>query len=104
MKMLGATQRNGDVVHPRIHAAMAAADNLHLEMTAREVPIVHVMDGKHHKGSRHYVGLAFDMRIWYLDSPQAFAEELQRILGIHYDVVLEKTHIHVEYDPKYPSL
>lgn len=104
MVVLGALERNGDRVHPRIEEAMKGIDGLHITLVGRDAVFVHVMDGKHKKGSRHYVGLAVDIRIWYVKNPQVFADSIKKLLGKHYDVVLEKTHIHVEYDPKYPSL
>lgn len=107
MKILGKTERNGDLVHPRITKALEIADAIHQDMTGRELEVPHVMDGKHKRGSRHYVGLAADLRIWYIRfpfHPEDFARELREDLGKHYDVILEKDHIHLEYDPKYPSL
>lgn len=61
-----------------------------------------VSDGVHKKTSKHYTGEAFDFRIWQFKESQLplVVSNLQRKLGKDYDVVLEKTHIHVEYDPK----
>jgi len=62
--------------------------------------------GKHGRGSRHYVGLGKDYRIWnlpdpFMESAKKATKEIKRRLGPDYDVVLEKDHIHVEFDPKY---
>ena len=61
-----------------------------------------LLDGKHITGSKHYIGDAFDLR--NRDVPegqrQAFRDDLALRLGPDYDVVLEATHFHVEYDPK----
>lgn len=60
------------------------------------------LDGKHKKNSLHYVGLAIDIRIWAFDAATlpAVLQEIRAELGKDYDVVLEKTHFHIEYDPK----
>ena len=64
------------------------------------------LDGRHMKGSLHYQGLAVDLRTHTL--PGGYKGEgakkatalLRAYLGADYDVVLEATHIHVEFDPK----
>lgn len=64
--------------------------------------ITSVTDGKHSRGSRHYVGLAADFRT--RDMPKAIQNALYsrvvEALGTECDVVLEPTHLHVEYDPE----
>lgn len=59
-------------------------------------------DGLHSENSLHYKGLALDFRTRDLTFGQqhiwvALCEEA---LGPHWDVVLEKDHLHVEFDPK----
>ena len=68
-----------------------------------EAVITSCTEGKHMRGSRHYVGLAFDGRIRTLKEgqPEMLADMLRECLTKEYDVVLESTHIHVEYDPEY---
>lgn len=53
------------------------------------------MDGKHMPGSLHYQGLAADIRF-------PLRDEIKAALGPDWDVVWEKDHVHVEYDPKQP--
>jgi hypothetical protein len=55
-------------------------------------------DGVHGRNSKHYEGLALDLRTWHVLGK--VVELLKQTLGEGYDVVLEKDHIHVEYDPK----
>lgn len=64
--------------------------------------LTEVTGGKHGRASLHYVGLAVDLRT--RDMPSGIAEEivqeLKKALGSQYDVVLEKDHIHIEFQPK----
>ena len=57
-------------------------------------------DGKHMKNSKHYdiPCNAADIRIWNI--LERICAKFRDILGRHYDVVLEKDHIHIEWDPK----
>lgn len=55
------------------------------------------------KNSLHNDGLALDFRIKNLHTYEAAVEvkrAIKNALGAQYDVVLEKDHIHVEFDPK----
>lgn len=73
--------------------------------------ITSALDGKHSKNSRHYVGMALDFRIRHLSSGEDYTitqedldiaknivEELKENLGDSYFVLLEKTHIHVQFN------
>jgi len=62
------------------------------------------LEGQHGWSSEHFKGDAWDFRIRHVAE-----EDLQQIyktidigLGPDFDVVLEKTHLHIEYDPKEP--
>ena len=59
-------------------------------------------DSRHTTNSKHYSDLGWDFRTNNL--PRATAElatqRLVEILGTNYDVILEKDHLHVEYDEK----
>lgn len=95
-------------MQPQLMVGILAADWLCRE-SCMELVITSVTDGKHKVGSRHYDGCAFDMRTWSFKTEEAkklFVETLQvRLNGERgnfageWDVVLEKTHIHVEWDP-----
>lgn len=58
-------------------------------------------DGTHSAGSLHYYGYAIDLRTRYFDDKtiERVLTDLTNALSHEYDVVLEQTHIHVEYDP-----
>lgn len=81
--------------------AMLAAERIWSDL-GQECVITSVMDGTHRPGSRHYIGLAVDFRIRYFDyeTQQIARERLRESLGKDYDVILEPTHIHCEFDPK----
>lgn len=68
----------------------------------QELVITAGMEGEHSASSLHYYGLALDLRTNYfsLDTARIVCLELANKLGRNFDVVLEKSHIHVEYDPK----
>lgn len=79
---------------PKIHAVF--------EMYGLQTWITSADDSKHMPGSFHYIGLALDFRSYYwldyIDQVE-LADKLAFIVGDDFDVVLEKDHIHVEYDP-----
>lgn len=63
--------------------------------------ITSIADGKHKIDSKHYdkpYSNAIDYRIWNVLN--SLVREIKKELGPDYDVVLEKDHLHVEYDPK----
>lgn len=80
--------------------AMAAAEDAFLPYG--EVVVTSIKDGIHSANSLHYDGLAFDLRTRHmtLDQVEDAVGYLRRKLGPDYDVVIEATHAHVEYQPK----
>lgn len=62
------------------------------------------IDGKHMAGSKHYVGLALDLRTNVLlpSQVETVRVELKDALGDDYDVVVEGDHLHLECQPKIP--
>ena len=85
-----------------IKDAMQRADNISQTAFGKEAVTTSILDGKHSKGSKHYDGNAFDLRIYIYTKEQVndYVELLKNELGPDYDVVLEDDHIHIEYDPK----
>ena len=69
---------------------------------AGDVVITSAVDGEHSRGSLHYVGYAIDVRIWAIEKDRLswFADELDIELGTEFDCVLEKDHLHIEFQPK----
>ena len=64
-----------------------------------EPVITSTYEGDHMPSSLHYANLAVDVRL-PPSNIQAVLYDLRRALNEDYDVVLEKDHIHIEYDPK----
>lgn len=98
-----------DVMVPAIEAASYAAHSL----AGVPAVITSGLDGEHGQGSLHYEGLAVDVRrldrhempdggVIFPDPElaQAQAARIRARLPAEFDVVLESTHVHIEYDPK----
>lgn len=65
----------------------------------QEIVITSTFEGQHSPGSLHYANQAFDVRL-PTGNRDTMMENLKKALGSAFDVVLERTHIHIEYDPK----
>ena len=65
-----------------------------------ETVITSGLDGVHSKNSKHYVGRAVDIRTRDIrpDTLPGIAQELQSRLGGEYYVLLEPTHIHIQFN------
>lgn len=62
-----------------------------------------LLDSKHSITSLHYSGNAADMRTRDLKAKATankIAKEIKSRLGIHFDVIVEATHMHMEYQPR----
>lgn len=90
-----------DGVRPEIVIGMMVAAAIWKDLGHRLV-ITSVKDGEHSETSLHNSGNAFDCRTKYFtqEETEVAAERLRRQLGPDFDVIIEKTHIHVEYQPK----
>lgn len=88
-------------IKPEIVLAVIMAQAIYARHGAGLV-ITSALDGKHSRGSLHYSGNAIDLRTRHVsrDDAETIADELRAALGAQYDVVLEKDHIHVEFQPK----
>lgn len=62
------------------------------------VTITSTNDGKHMKGSLHYLNRAIDIRSRDMKYPVGNTLNIRKKLGKNYDVILEKDHIHIERD------
>ena len=91
----------GVAVKEEICYAMFIIDQEHKLWAGREADFTSIVDGKHSSKSLHYVGLACDLRHWYITEPDRprFVEAIEDLLGDGYDVVPEVDHIHIEFQP-----
>lgn len=78
--------------------ALTSADVLWSNM-GKELVVTSGLEGTHSAGSLHYYGYALDFRTYYFSAriKQVIADRLALRLGEKYTVVVEKTHIHVQY-------
>jgi len=112
-------------LQPQMIIALLVVMGVYKESGLSEVMVTSANDSKHGVGSRHYRGQALDFRthdIGTLQIPKDTAEDIKRLRAnklerirqnisnslIGYDVILEDVnqpneHLHVEYDPKYPT-
>lgn len=86
---------------PELVLALLIADGIWLA-EGTDLVITCGADGKHRKNSLHYVTRAVDLRRRNLPAGRAapVARSLRTALGKDYDVVVERSHIHVEFQPK----
>ncbi len=68
----------------------------------KELVITEITGANHSFASLHYSGNAVDIRTNYFTDLEKdlVAKDLKEALGENYDVVVEKTHIHIEFQPK----
>jgi len=69
--------------------------------------ITSIADGQHMQGSKHYQGLAFDVRLndIPLELHETLRREVSNMVGSAFDVLHEyhgttNDHLHIEFDPK----
>lgn len=88
-------------IKPEALYAMNVADRLY-EKFDHDCVITAGVEGSHSRASKHYIGHAFDSRTRDFPDPdkKILRDKLSEALGPDFDVVLEKTHLHVEFDPK----
>jgi hypothetical protein len=85
-----------DQLHPRMTIVLRVVTTI---WDMEEPVITSTWDGTHSPGSLHPLARALDFRK-PSTNVTAKVQELRSTLGKDYDVVLEDTHVHVEYDPK----
>lgn len=90
-----------DGLQPQIVLAILIAESVYRSFGRDLLFITSISDGIHSPNSLHYSGNAVDLRIMGIDPfiVTNIKNKLSAYLGDNYDVVLEKTHIHIEYDP-----
>ena len=91
-------------VRPEMVLAATVVASVYSEFNNSQCVITSITDGKHRKNSIHYKGFAMDFRTRHIPIGMlgTLRARVQACLGSEFDVVLEETHLHVEYDPECP--
>ena len=86
---------------PEILLAVMVADSVYSQF-GHELVLTEGTGGKHMNGSKHYIGDAVDIRTNYLtdDELRDIVDQIRDRLTVDFDVVVEATHLHLEFDPK----
>lgn len=81
---------------------MLQAADLAYSLVEKPCVVTSGRDGQHQVNSKHYTDEALDLRRFHLKREEldTVVQSLQRTLGEDFDVVIEPTHVHVEYDPR----
>ncbi len=91
-----------DGLHPKMRKVRIEANRIWAKY-GKELVITSGREmARHSAGSLHYDLRALDLRTRYFKSEEEkikVRNELAEALGEEYDVVLEVSHIHAEYDP-----
>jgi len=89
-------------VSPTVAIALLVANSVYADHGIEDLVVTSVCEGHHSPKSKHYIGNAFDVRIWDIkkETLDKIVRDMRKALGSEFDVVLESDHIHVEYDPK----
>ena len=72
------------------------------EEHGEELVVTGGLEGTHSAGSLHYYGRALDLRTRYFSdqTKREVTRKLREFLGEDYDVVLESSHCHIEWQVK----
>lgn len=65
-----------------------------------ELVVTSVNDSRHSLTSLHHIGHAVDLRTQNVTNPEKVRREISDRLGLHFDVLLEVDHMHIEYQPR----
>jgi hypothetical protein len=92
-----------DLLSPRMALAFGIITHIYCKFNEPECRITSGNDGSgvHMVGSKHFIGEALDIglpkdgRNWSI-----ICATIKASLGENFDVIHERTHYHVEYDPK----
>lgn len=90
------------VLSPQMVLAVQVIADIFQYPFGKDCVITSITDGRHMKGSKHGTGEGMDFRISHVDEDNwpTLVTLIKTSLTADFDVVLEKDHIHVEYDPK----
>jgi len=89
-------------IRPEMVLASIIVASIFAEFDNAQCVITSATDSKHGNYSHHYKGFALDFRTRHIKQGwlERLRERIQVALGDEFQVVLEATHLHVEFDPK----
>lgn len=87
-------------LHPRVWSTIILTADIIHQTAGKECVVTSLASGRHSAESFHYLLGAADFRTRHLteEEREGVAARLARKLGNQWDVVLEETHLHVEWD------
>lgn len=85
-------------IQPQMAMAAAVAESVY-RAAGSEMTVTSGVEGAHMEGSLHYKGLALDLRL-PTSGAGTIKAALADALGPQFDVVVERDHVHIEFDPK----
>lgn len=87
-------------LQPQIVLALISIDQIYAH-EGQECVITSACDGHHMAGSKHYEGLAVDLRTRFFSRGQIalVRRKIEKAVGDGYQCIIEKDHLHFEYDP-----
>ena len=91
-------------LRPELLFAIMVAKDVYLNH-GYELVITSLNDATHSETSLHYSGAAVDLRTTVINPNEdwdAVARQIKRKLNVHYDVINEPDHIHLEFQPRNP--
>ena len=114
MKLVYATT---DLVglHPIFGEIISKLDALWLKTVEHELHILHGLDGKHSRFSRHYQGCAIDIRTWVDPTTNVDAKQIagkkrrelaiavRKVIGKNFKLLDHGTHFHISFKPEYKA-
>lgn len=88
-------------LNPKLITAIQSLDSVRMSVFGKSLVITSGNDGEHMKSSKHYTDDAVDVRTRDLNTQEKdlFTKIAQTMLGNQFQVILEKDHLHIEYDP-----
>lgn len=89
-------------LHHEVERAIPLLDEISMRIIKRPIVITSAREGTHSERSLHYKGQAIDLRTHDLSANQIalLVKAFRNALPAGWDIVVEATHLHCEWDPK----
>ena len=92
-------------LHPELLVAWIEARAVWQKFGVEDAVMTSCRDGVHMRASKHFLGLAFDLRCKGMENVEEAVRQLKKRCGLDFDIIhesagLDNEHVHVEYDPK----